>query len=119
MWIASCTVSITAVATVGKRSHCVIGKQYIKVKIKVDHFILVLNLKKSSVGFLSGLMFHWGGDEGLVTKRELDQYLLLIVGTVGLLLKREFHPLVVYVVDQDIQTRGHVLQKDQDNKTTC
>ena len=68
MWIASCTVSITAVATVGKRSHCVIGKQYIKVKIKVDHFILVLNLEKSSVIFLSGLMFHWGGDKGLVRK---------------------------------------------------
>ena len=93
MWITSCTVSIIAVATVAKRSHCVIGKQYINVKIMVDHFILVLNLKKSSVIFLSGLMFHWGGGEGLVTKRELDQYLLLIVGTVALLLKRELHPL--------------------------
>ena len=108
MWITSCTVSITATATVDRRSHCVVGKQYIKVKIKVDHFILVLNLEKNSVVFLSGLMFHQGGDEDLVTKRELDQHLLLMMATVGLLLKRELHPLVVYVVYQDIQ-RDHVL----------
>ena len=108
MWITSCTVSVTAVATVDRRSHCVIGKQYIKVKIKVDHFILVLNLEKNSVVILSGLMFHQVGDEDLVTKRELDQHLLLMMTTVGLLLKRELHPLVVYVVYQDIQ-RDRVL----------
>ena len=110
MWITSCTVSVIAVATVDRRSHCIIGKQYIKVKMKVDHFILVLNLEKNSVVILSGLMFHQGegGDEDLVTKRELDQHLLLMMATVGLLLKRELHPLVVYVVYQDIQ-RDHVL----------
>ena len=98
MWITSCTVSIIGVATVDRRSHCIVGKQYIRVKIKVDHFILVLNLEKSSVVFLSGLMFHQGGDKGLVTKQELDQHLLLVMVTMGLLLKRELHPLVVYVV---------------------
>ena len=108
MWITSCTVSVTAVATVDRRSHCVIGKQYIKVKIKVDHFILVLNLEKNSVVILSGLMFHQVGDEDLVSKRELDQHLLLMMATVGLLLKKERHPLVVYVVYQDIQ-RDRVL----------